>query len=55
MRDMYTRLSLVESTEDNLYEDEYDDTYDEAAMAVGDEGETERQASYFMFFKIIYI
>uniref|UniRef100_A0A1B6E5A1 CUE domain-containing protein n=1 Tax=Clastoptera arizonana TaxID=38151 RepID=A0A1B6E5A1_9HEMI len=43
MRDMYTKLNIVEYDEEQMYNDEYDDTYDEAAMVAGDEGDTERR------------
>lgn len=47
LRDMYTKLSLVEYMENvNEYEDEYDDTYDDIDTAVGNEGNTEVEERY---------
>lgn len=54
LRDMYTKLSLVEYIENvNEYEDEYDDTYDDIDTAVGNEGNTEVEERYVQHIIII--
>jgi hypothetical protein len=40
-RDTYTKFGLIDS-EGNMYDDEYDDTYDHLDVSVGEEGDLER-------------
>lgn len=43
LRDMYSKLGLVESEETLEYDDEYDDTYDDPEVSIQEtETETER-------------
>jgi hypothetical protein len=40
-RDMYSKFGVLD-TEGSLYDDEYDDTYDNVDVSVGEEGDLER-------------
>lgn len=40
-RDMYSKFGCID-TEGNMYDDEYDDTYDNLDVSVGEEGDLER-------------